>query len=111
MRTILRCFGKSTIDLFWGLESLHTDHTSICSGAAIDSHSLSFEFYQVMVGDTRMTIHGWKQLAQWSIEHSCLSDCEKARAMEIFGRDWEAFCKHVVATYQDDAAAITLPGE
>ncbi|KYG41392.1 hypothetical protein M433DRAFT_7991 [Acidomyces richmondensis BFW] len=91
--------------------TLNADNPSLFRGAAIDSHSLSFEFYQVMVGDTRMTIHGWKQLAQWSIEHSCLSDCEKARAMEIFGRDWEAFCKHVVATYQDDAAAITLPGE
>lgn len=92
-------------------KSLHTNHGSIHSGATFDSHSLSFEFYQVMVGDTRMTIHGWKQLAQWSIEHSCLSGSEKAHALEIFSRDWEAFCEHIVTAYQQDAAAITLPGE
>ena len=52
-----------------------------------------------MVGDTRMTIHGWKQLAEWSIEHSCLSNEEKQRAMTIFERDFERFCEWVVETY------------
>jgi len=65
----------------------------------LNSASLSHEFYQVMVGDTRTTIHGWKQLAEWSIEHSCLKDKEKQRAMTIFKRDFEAFCGWVVETY------------
>jgi adenosine deaminase CECR1 len=46
-----------------------------------------------------MTIHGWKQLAEWSIEHSCLSPKEIQVAKEIHAREWEEFCQWVVATY------------
>ncbi|TKA80758.1 hypothetical protein B0A55_02690 [Friedmanniomyces simplex] len=73
------------------------------------SSSLSYEFYQVMVGDTRMTVHGWKQLAQWSIEHSCLSEAEKKRGLEIFQRDWEEFCLWVVDSYGEYADGLTAP--
>lgn len=59
-----------------------------------------------MVGDTRMTIHGWKQLAEWSLEHSCLTDEERKRAMAIFARDWEAFCQWVVAEYGEYADGL-----
>jgi adenosine deaminase CECR1 len=59
-----------------------------------------------MVGDTRMTIHGWKQLALWSIKHSCLSPDEQKQATDIFMKDWEAFCEEVVKLYQADAAKI-----
>ncbi|KAK4552377.1 hypothetical protein LTR86_010391 [Recurvomyces mirabilis] len=62
--------------------------------------SLSYEFYQVMVGDTRMDIHGWKQLAEWSIQHSCLSGPEIDRAMEIFAKAMECFCDGVVEHYE-----------
>ena len=67
------------------------------------SSSLSHEFYQVMVGDPRMTIHGWKQLAEWSIEHSCLSADEIKRAKDIHARAWEAFCQWIVSEYGDFA--------
>jgi adenosine deaminase CECR1 len=46
-----------------------------------------------MVGSTAMTLHGWRQLAEWSIEFSCLSEQEKVQAMVIFRREWEAFCE------------------
>lgn len=52
-----------------------------------------------MVGDTRMTVHGWKQLAEWSIEHSCLTDDEIKRALSLFRRDWAAFCAWIVREY------------
>ena len=52
-----------------------------------------------MVGDPRMTIHGWKQLAQWSLEHSCLSDREIKDAKKIHAREWEDFCKWIVKEY------------
>lgn len=68
-------------------------------GATYDSSSLSYEFYQVMVGDPRMTVHGWKQLAEWSIEHSCLEDDEIARALDIFHREWEDFCAWIVREF------------
>ncbi|KAI7457978.1 hypothetical protein KC357_g9298, partial [Hortaea werneckii] len=83
--------------------TLNADNPSLFRGATKDSLSLSFEFYQVMVGDTRMSVHGWKQLAQWSIEHSCLSEEEVERAMAIFERNWRDFCDWVVATYGEYA--------
>ncbi len=70
------------------------------------SSSLSYEFYQVMVGDPRMKIHGWKQLAEWSLEHSCLSEKEIERAKEIHAREWEAFCQGWVTKYKDVADAL-----
>ena len=79
---------------------------TLTGGTACDSSSLSHEFYQVMVGDTRMNVHGWKQLAEWSIEHSCLNDAERERAMDIFARDWETFCAWVVNTYGECAARL-----
>ena len=63
-----------------------------------------------MVGDTRMEIHGWKQLAEWSIEHSCLSDAEKRQGLEIFRREWEEACKWVVETYGEYANSLVIPG-
>jgi len=62
-----------------------------------------------MVGDTRMPIHGWKQLALWSIEHSCLNAAEKQQAMEIFQKDWEEFCSWVDDTYGEYANSLTSP--
>ena len=75
---------------------------TVCTnrGPLRDSSSLSHEFYQVMVGDPRMTIHGWKQLAEWSIEHSCLDERQIRQAKEIHARDWEQFCKSIVEKYK-----------
>ncbi|KAF2774235.1 Metallo-dependent hydrolase [Teratosphaeria nubilosa] len=79
--------------------TLNADNPSLFRGATTETLPLSYEFYQVMVGDTRMTIHGWKQLALWSIEHSCLTKQERERAFKIFESDWEEFCHNVVAKY------------
>jgi adenosine deaminase CECR1 len=49
-----------------------------------------------MVGDPRMSIHGWKQMAEWSLEHSCLSAAEIKQAMEIHHREFDVFCQWVV---------------
>lgn len=54
-----------------------------------------------MVGDPRMTIHGWKQLAIWSIVHSCLSNDEIARAKDIHAREWEDFCTAVIEKFPE----------
>lgn len=95
MRTIRPCLGKfAHIPLEGCTEIACTNR-----GTTNDSSSLSDEFYQVMVGDPRMSIHGWKQLAEWSIEHSCLSDDEIEQAKRIHAKDWDRFCRWIVETY------------
>ena len=63
-----------------------------------------------MVGSTAMTLHGWRQLAEWSIEFSCLLEPEKAQAMAIFRRNWEAFCEWTELEYgrHADSLAVSL---
>lgn len=46
-----------------------------------------------------MNIHGWRQLAEWSIKHSMLSAEEKLWAYEILKREWETFCKWIIEEY------------
>lgn len=77
----------------------HTETSLTNTGNASDSSSLSYEFYQVLVGDPRMNLHGWKQLAQWSIEHSCLTKEEVKRGKAIHAQEWEVFCNWIVETY------------
>ncbi|KAK3715985.1 hypothetical protein LTR37_006715 [Vermiconidia calcicola] len=86
--------------------TLNADNPSLFRGNATFSSSLSDEFYQVIVGDPRMTVHGWKQLAQWSIEHSCLGADDMEKAKEIHARDWEEFCEWVVSEYGEHAASL-----
>ncbi|KAK6431572.1 hypothetical protein LTR95_012267 [Oleoguttula sp. CCFEE 5521] len=72
---------------------------------ALFRSSISHEFYQVMVGDPRMTLHGWKQLAEWSLEHACLNENEVARGLQILRADWEIYCQWIVDTYGAEADA------
>ena len=53
-----------------------------------------------------MDIHGWKQLALWSIEHSCIGVEEKNRAKTIFMKDWETFCQSVVDDFGNHANSL-----
>lgn len=59
-----------------------------------------------MVGDTRMTIHGWKQLVEWSLEHSCFSAEELKEALRILAKDWEEYCQWIVSEYGEYAAGL-----
>jgi adenosine deaminase CECR1 len=56
-----------------------------------------------MVGSPSMNIHGWRQLAEWSIEYSCLSAAEKKKAKDIFKKQWEEFCQWIVKEYGEFA--------
>jgi adenosine deaminase CECR1 len=73
------------------------------------SSNLSQEFYQVMAGDPRMTVHGWKQLAQWSIEHSCLTPAQIKEAQDIHARAWAEFCDWVVDEHGRHADTLKDP--
>ena len=54
-----------------------------------------------------MSIHGWKQLALWSIEHSCLDHNQRAQLQGTFEQEWASFCQWVVGEHQE--FANTLP--
>lgn len=59
-----------------------------------------------MVGDLRMNIHGWKQLAEWSLEHACLTPKEQEEAKAIFKKDWEEFCGSIVDNFGEYAKSL-----
>ncbi|CAK4030588.1 Adenosine deaminase CECR1-A [Lecanosticta acicola] len=93
-----------------GLEcTLNADNPSLFRGPSLNRSALSHEFYQVLAGDPRMNIHGWKQLAEWSLEHSCLSLEQRVEAKKIFDRDWENFCQWVIDTYDEHAKELKDP--
>lgn len=54
-----------------------------------------------MVGKTDMTLHGWRQLIEWSLEHSCMSEEELAVVRADWDKRWESFLDWVIAEYGD----------
>jgi len=109
--TRVRC-GESfpSCSILWNGRVAFLLTISVCEirGRALQTstHSLSHEFYQVLVGDPRMGIHGWKQLALWSLEHACLEAGEIEHAKEIFGKQWETFCEWVVEKFGEFAGGL-----
>lgn len=61
--------------------------------------SLSHDFYQVMIGSEDMTLLGWKQLARWSLEHSCMLPEELELVTAEWTRRWADFCLWIVEKY------------
>ena len=61
--------------------------------------SLSHDFYQVMIGSESMTLLGWKQLAKWSLEHSCMNPDEMESVTAEWERRWGDFCLWIVDEY------------
>lgn len=60
---------------------------------------LSHDFYQTFVGKADMTLHGWRQLIEWSIEHSCMEDQLRKDIYADWERRWNEFCRWVVNEY------------
>jgi len=61
--------------------------------------TLSHDFYQVLMGSNVMSLTGWRVLAEWSIEYSCMGDGEKSVALQLFRTAWDGFCQEVITTY------------
>ncbi|KAL2259094.1 hypothetical protein VTK26DRAFT_7355 [Humicola hyalothermophila] len=57
---------------------------------------LSHDFYQVMAGKPDMTLHGLRQLAEWSIEHACMEPRLRAEVRRDWEAMWLAFCRRIV---------------
>ncbi|KAI1420344.1 hypothetical protein F5Y12DRAFT_719663 [Xylaria sp. FL1777] len=67
-------------------------HCAISSdNGTLFNSTLSHDFYEVMAGNEDINLYGWKQLARWSIEHSCLSPDELRRTLAEWERRWEDF--------------------
>ncbi|KAI3532580.1 adenosine/AMP deaminase [Colletotrichum abscissum] len=63
--------------------------------------TLSHDFYQAMVGKTDMTLHGWRQLIEWSLEHSCMSKDELASVRKEWEKRWELFLEWILEEFRD----------
>lgn len=55
-----------------------------------------------MIGSENMTLLGWKQLARWSLEHSCMDAHEREQVTAVWQRKWNEFCQWIVDTYGND---------
>ena len=69
---------------------------------------MNHEFYQVMVGTPIMSVHGWRQLIEWSIKYSCLDNDAKTHGFNFFRRQWEEFCQWIVDTYEEHAKGLEI---
>lgn len=61
--------------------------------------SLSHDFYQVMIGSEAMTLQGWKQLAKWSLDHSCMGADQLKIVKTEWSKKWNEFCHWIVQEY------------
>lgn len=61
--------------------------------------TLSHDFYQVMIGRADMTLHGWRQLVEWSLQHSCMSTEERQGVLGKWELMWEEFLDWIIAEY------------
>ncbi|KAI9649046.1 hypothetical protein NHQ30_001613 [Ciborinia camelliae] len=72
--------------------------------------SLSHDFYQVMIGSESMSLHGWKQLAKWSLEHSCMDAKEKREVTREWTTRWRDYCQWIVDEYSWVNEWTPVPG-
>jgi adenosine deaminase CECR1 len=52
-----------------------------------------------MVGKADMSIYGWKQLIEWSLEHACMSPAEFKDVRRHWEQAWERFLREMVAEH------------
>ncbi|KAL2755570.1 hypothetical protein ACRALDRAFT_2041905 [Sodiomyces alcalophilus JCM 7366] len=72
-------------------------HCTVSSdNGAMFRSTLSHDFYQVTVGKSDMSLHGWRQLIEWSLEHSCMDDREREMVYEMWKRRWDRFLHEVI---------------
>lgn len=52
-----------------------------------------------MIGKSDMTLYGWKQLIEWSLQHSCLSKEEYNDIHQEWLSRWDRFLDEVIAEF------------
>jgi adenosine deaminase CECR1 len=53
-----------------------------------------------MVGKADMTLHGWRQLIEWSLQHSCMEDSLRAEAERRWEGLWDKFLDAVIDEFE-----------
>ncbi|KAI1416485.1 Metallo-dependent hydrolase [Hypoxylon sp. FL1857] len=88
----------------------HEIHCSLNSdNGTLFGSTLSHDFYEVMVGNRNMNLYGWRQLARWSIDHSCLSQVERERILVEWERRWkEEFIPEMLGNRQPNHHSVRL---
>jgi adenosine deaminase CECR1 len=71
---------------------------------------LSSDFYQVFAGKVDMTLFGWKQLALWSIDHSCLEPEKMQEVRTEWNKLWYNFCHEIIRGYGREEEVISRLG-
>ncbi|KKZ61633.1 hypothetical protein EMCG_03818 [[Emmonsia] crescens] len=61
--------------------------------------SLSHDFYQTILYHDSMTLFGWRVLAEWGIEHSCMDVEQRSDAFKTWEASWKAFCEWIVEEF------------
>lgn len=56
-----------------------------------------------MIGKDDMTLHGWRQLIEWSLEHSRMSEAEHADARKKWEELWNEFLDWMIGTYGENS--------
>ncbi|KAH7630244.1 hypothetical protein B0T09DRAFT_383801 [Sordaria sp. MPI-SDFR-AT-0083] len=65
---------------------------------------LSHDFYQITVGKADMTLHGLRQLIEWSIDHAMMDDEERKETRKTWEKLWKEFC---VQLFEDNKVMLT----
>lgn len=66
-----------------------------------------------MAGKSDMTLHGLRQLVEWSIDHSCMEPELMKEVRESWEKMWDDFCQRIVNgefTIKDEAAEMEADG-
>lgn len=77
---------------------------SKCSFTKGGRSTLSHEFYQVMIGKSDMTLYGWRQLIEWSLEYSCMSEDEREEVYSHWSTKWQEFLEWVREEYGNSSS-------
>lgn len=52
-----------------------------------------------MIGKPDMTLYGWKQLIEWSLQHACLSPGEYETIRGEWAKRWDKFLDEVIEEF------------
>ncbi|KAH8753338.1 hypothetical protein F5883DRAFT_632851 [Diaporthe sp. PMI_573] len=85
--------------LMYGLLANNVHCTVSSDNGTLFNSTLSHDFYQAMIGRPDMTLFGWKQLIEWSIEHACMSPVEQQDVRRVWNARWERFLDGVIEEF------------
>lgn len=67
-----------------------------------------------MAGKSDMTLHGLRQLVEWSIQHSCMEPALMQEVYDDWKTMWYEFCERIVRgdfTIKDDVGTRASDGD